>query len=73
MNYQQPGVYRQQVYQRQQELPQQQRQPYQPQQQQQQPQQPQNASAIAYREEDLRLFLQTFPEFRVFIRKTNQM
>ena len=73
MNFQQSGLYHQQVYQRQQEWSQQQRQqqPHQ-QPQHQQPQQP-NAGSIAYREEDLRLFLQTFPEFRVFITKTTQM
>ena len=69
MNFQQPGLYHQQVYQRQQEWSQQQLQ----QQQKQQQQQQQNAGSIAYREEDLRLFLQTFPEFRVFTSEIIQM
>ena len=67
MNYQQSGMYNQQAYQRQQERT---KQPLQPQPHQQQQQQ-QNAGSIAYREEDLHLFLQTFPEFRVFITKTS--
>ena len=70
MNFQQPGLYHQQVYQRQQEWSQQQ---LQQQQKQQQQQQQQNAGSIAYREEDLRLFLQTFPEFRVFTSEIIQM